>query len=45
MNASVYYNNGTNFVKEDFVPVVKVLKGLCGALACSKCPRGGDVEN
>ena len=37
MNASVYYNNGRNFVKEGFVPVVKVFKGLCGAFACSKC--------
>jgi hypothetical protein len=37
VNANVHYNNWTNFVKEDFIPVVEVFKDMCNLFTCEKC--------
>ena len=42
LNANVHYNNWTNFVKEDFMPVVEAFKDMCNLFECSRC--GGMLE-
>lgn len=37
VNANVHYNNWTNFVREDFVPVVEAFKDMCSLFVCEGC--------
>ncbi len=37
VDANVHYNNWTNFVKEDFEPVVSAFKDLCSVYTCTQC--------